>query len=421
MTFALRQPGRRRPRREDAFPLAYYVAVAAVLAAVDYPVWRVAVLALAAALQQVQVRIWGRLDATACAAGPAWRVVCSQMSYVTTIGLTVAVTGGVESPLLLTFITPYFAALAVLGRRETRLLLGTTALGICVFALSPHAWTGPELPRSIRAGLVVVSFLGVAALLAPLQSALRKRSEELSRAREELASEALARAHSLEQVGAKVAHELKNPLTALKALVQLGLRNPSESPSHGRLQVFEKEVTRMQAILHDYLSFSRPLQEVRPRRTELGPLVGDTLLVLSARADHAGVRLSSRGDATVEADPRRLKEALLNLVANAIEATPPGGVVDVEVRPSGDHAEIAVRDTGRGMPPETLRRLGIPFFTTREDGTGLGVVLARSVVVQHGGSLRYDSSPGKGTTVTATLPTRLASRCPDTVRAAGGG
>jgi signal transduction histidine kinase len=169
----------------------------------------------------------------------------------------------------------------------------------------------------------------------------------------------------------------------------------------------EREVTRMQEILQNYLSFTRPLQAARPRRVALGPLVSDTLIVLSARADEARVRLYAVGDATLDADPGRLKEALMNLVANAIEATPPGGEVVVEVRPAGDSAEsaeIVIRDTGRGMPAETLTRIGTPFFTTREDGTGLGVVLARSVIAQHGGSLRYDSEPGKGTSVSVTLP-----------------
>jgi two-component system, NtrC family, sensor histidine kinase HydH len=212
----------------------------------------------------------------------------------------------------------------------------------------------------------------------------------------------------LEQMGLKVAHELKNPLTALKALVQLGLRNPAEGPSHDRLALLEREVTRMQEILRSYLSSGRPLEELAPARVHLGPLVSDTLRVLSARAQAARVRLSSRGDALVEGDPRRLEEALLNLVANAIEATPPGGEVVVEVRPGADRIEIVVRDTGCGIAPETLRRLGTPFFTTREEGTGLGVALARSVIARHGGSLRYESEPGKGTTVTAKLPGRPA-------------
>ena len=213
------------------------------------------------------------------------------------------------------------------------------------------------------------------------------------------------RARRLEQAGVEVAHQLKNPLSAVKALVQLGLRDPAESASHQRLAVIEGEVARMQEILEGCLASSRT---PRPARTQvdLGALVSDTLLVLSARADGARVRVRSRGGASVEGDPRRLREALLNLVVNGIEATPPGGEVVVEVRPGDRQIEIAVRDTGRGMSPGTLRRIGRPFFTMRQGGTGLGVALARSVIAQHGGSLRYESAPGKGTTARATLPVR---------------
>ena len=87
----------------------------------------------------------------------------------------------------------------------------------------------------------------------------------------------------------------------------------------------------------------------------------------------------------------------------------------MDVRPSNDDIEIVIRDTGRGMPAETLRRIGTPFFTTRDDGTGLGVVLARSVIAQHGGSLRYDSEPGSGTRVRVTLP-RVATGARDAPR-----
>ena len=288
-----------------------------------------------------------------------------------------------------------------------------------LLAALPRAWTGPELPATVHAVLVGVAVLGVGALMTPADAMARRRRSDLARAREDMASDALTRAQTLEQIGTKVAHELKNPLTGIKALVQLGLRSPGEAASHERLEVVEREVTRMQEILQNYLSFTRPLQGVTPRHVELGTLVSDTLEVLSARADAARVRLYAQGDAAVEADPRRLKEALLNLVANAIEATPPGGEVDVAVRPAGDEAEIVIRDTGRGMEAETLRRLGTPFFTTRDEGTGLGVVLARSVIAQHGGSLRYESEPGQGTRVRVALP-RTAAGGRDGACASGG-
>jgi signal transduction histidine kinase len=218
--------------------------------------------------------------------------------------------------------------------------------------------------------------------------------------------DALARTLDVDRMDMKVAHELKNSLTAVKALVQLGSRNPAEAASHERLSLVERELTRMQETLRRYLSLGRPLEEIRPARIDLGQLVSDTLLLLAAQANDARVTLCSHGHAIVEADPRRLQEALVNLVTNGIEATPPGGEVVVHVRAGSDHAEIVVRDTGPGMPAETLHRLGTPFFTTREDGTGLGVVLARAVIVLHGGALHYESEPGNGTTVRATLPSR---------------
>src|SRR5207245_5283032 len=89
---------------------------------------------------------------------------------------------------------------------------------------------------------------------------------------------------------------------------------------------------------------------------------------------------------------------------NAIEACEQGGAVDLEVRRSDQRAEVIIADTGHGIAPDALSRLGTPFFTTREDGTGLGVVLARSVVVHHGGSLQFESNPGRGTRVTLELP-----------------
>jgi signal transduction histidine kinase len=403
------------PRREDVVPAAYYLVVCAVLASVGFPAWRIAVLALGAVLPRAQFYLLSsapgspRYDPKRCVnAGPetvAWWVLVTQSTLFVSTALAAAVTGGVRSPVLVTIVAAYASAASLVGDRvQTRILLGATAAAVVVLAALPRAWTGPELPGAVHAALVAVAVLGIGALMTPADAMARRRRSDLARAREEMASDALGRAQTLEQIGTNVAHELKNPLTGVKALVQLGLRNPAEAASHERLDVVEREVTRMQEILQNYLSFTRPLQEVAPRQVELGTLVSDTLEVLSPRADHARVRLYAQGDALVEADPRRLKEALLNLVANAIEATPPGGKVDVEVRPAGDGAEIVIRDTGRGMEATTLRRIGTPFFTTRDDGTGLGVVLARSVIAQHGGSLRYESEPGQGTRVRVALP-----------------
>lgn len=411
----LREPSRfRRAARqlggEDLFPLGYHLLLLGVLAAIGTAAWRLAAVAVGAALVQATgVARRHRAEVRQCVNASwdciAWRIAVGQLPVLAATGLSVAVTGGVRSPLLPTLLAPYVAASAVVGDRpQTRLLLGLTALSVALLALAPPAVAGPPPGGAAFALLAAASVLGIGALLAPVHAIIRRKRDELVRQRSDLAAEALARAESLEQIGAKLAHELKNPLTGVKALVQLGARNPAEAPSRERLEVVEREVTRMQEILQSYLSFTQPLQALAPRRVALGPLVSDTLVVLAPRADQAQVRLFAQGDAALEADPSRLREALLNLVANAIEASRPGGEVDVEVRPAPDAAEIVISDAGRGMTPEVLRRVGTPFFSTRDDGAGLGVVLARAAVDQHGGSMRYESEPGRGTRVTLRLP-----------------
>jgi signal transduction histidine kinase len=295
--------------------------------------------------------------------------------------------------------------------REARLSALTIGLGTLALALLPASLRGPQVPQPwamlLSATTIAFSLTILWLSLTALMEAYRSSDLQLQRTREEMANAAFARARSLEQIGAKVAHELKNPLAAIKGLVQLMARGPlarGEGREGARLAVVESEVTRMESILHDYLTFSRPMEELEPQAVELGKLAGEVLAVLEARSQSAGVTTRASGDATVHGDPRRLKEAMLNLVANALEATPPGGEVAVEVRESQHGALIEVRDTGRGMPHEVLVRVGTPFFTTRSAGTGLGVTLARAAFVQHGGELRYESAPGKGTTAIATVP-----------------
>jgi signal transduction histidine kinase len=174
----------------------------------------------------------------------------------------------------------------------------------------------------------------------------------------------------------------------------------------------------MRHVLDEYLSFSRPLEKLRLEPVSLGELVHEVIAVLAGRADEARVALGATGEAVVVADPRRLKEALLNLVANALEATQPGGRVTMTISSAGDLARVAVADTGVGMAPDVLERIGTAFFTTRESGTGLGVLLARAVFTQHGGGLTYQSVPGAGTTAVATLPATPPERSDVHVEAA---
>jgi len=145
---------------------------------------------------------------------------------------------------------------------------------------------------------------------------------QLGRAREEVVYRAVARAREMEQIGLKLSHELKNPLAAIKGLVQLSARAACDPDSAEQLHVVAAEVDRMESILKEYLSFSRPLESLQPQRMALGALADEVLSLMDARAASAGIALRRRGDAIIEADPRRLKDALFNLVATLSKRPP---------------------------------------------------------------------------------------------------
>ncbi len=325
-----------------------------------------------------------------------------------------ALTGGICSPLLPAALLPLSDLVIKNGwSRAVKTLLALVAAGLLVVALLPAQWVGPVVPQPAF-WMVLLAVLVTAGAWHTRYALLLTRTVsdsacQLGLAREEMVYRALARAREFEQIGLKLSHELKNPLAAIKGLVQLSARAACDPDSAEQLRVVATEVDRMESILKEYLSFSRPVEALQPQRVALGALADEVLTLMEARAATAGVALRRRGDAIIEADPRRLKDALFNLVGNALEATTSGGDVEVEINEVERSARIAVRDSGRGMAPEVLERLGTPFFTTRDEGTGLGVVVARATFAQHGGSLVYSSEPGRGTTALGTLPLKRSN------------
>jgi two-component sensor histidine kinase len=388
------------------FALALTSLVALVLLDARYPTWRVGALGalLLAPLATTHAMLWLRRG--------VWKKPCVALPAMAMLPLTgaLALTGGMTSPLTpLLFSAPI--AIFYYGRSRQSLWLVASLCGSAlVLAAMPESWSGPLLPHAHRVAIATTCLLFTAVRLyvsiTVLTDAYRHAGETLQRTREDVLEQATSRGRELDCIGSKVAHELKNPLAAIKALAQLLARNAKEEESRTRLAVITGEVTRMESILRDYLSFSRPLGDLRLGAVDLIALCNDTVAVVEARALTAGVTIERQGDgpAHVVADQQRLKEALLNLLSNALEATPTGGRVDVVIEPRAGKIDLLVRDTGRGIAPEHLARVGAPFFTTREGGTGLGVVLARSIVVQHEGTLSYESSPGRGTTARITLP-----------------
>lgn len=362
------------------------------------------------------------LTALAFFAEAAWlrRRGVSERWLFTSLALTLgaltlgaALSGGLSSPILPLLPTPVvvgFAAFEKSRRSVLMLALSLAALLLCA-ALAPSA-AFPGLPEPARGRMLLVSsvisllltWVGVVGLL----EAHSRVAAELERMRGDMLKEAERRATSVEHLGAQVAHEVKNPLAAARGLVQLVQRKPLEERDQERLAVVVREVDRALEILRDYLSFARPIGDLSLAPVDLAALLGDVAFVLEARAGERGVRLEIAAEsASVLADRQRLRDAVLNLALNAIQAMPSGGTLRLEARASDGRATISVLDDGVGMSDEQKARLGEQFASDTQGGTGLGVMLARAAARQHGGELSFESAPGKGTRATLEMPARM--------------
>lgn len=338
-----------------------------------------------------------------------------------TMLVSVCNTGGLASPLLVSSV-PLFIGISLHPILRRRRLFVATFLG----AFTGMAWlshsfmcrlTGPlaPTPTVASAEYVTIALASVAVTLISIYHigkgvtlAYERIALELAERREELCDENEGRTRALEGIAARLAHEVKNPLAAIKGLSTHVARNAEDPKVKERLSIVAAEAERLQEIVEGFLSFSRGLDDLQVGPTRPYEIARELSLLLETRAADAGVSLEVRGsrELTLNADNKKLRQALLNLVLNAMQASTRGATVTLEVAKScaDGAAVIRVMDRGAGMTPEILDRIRKPYFTTKESGTGLGIAVARGIIEQHGGSLRFESTSGRGTTATVVLP-----------------
>ena len=242
----------------------------------------------------------------------------------------------------------------------------------------------------------------------------RQKSLELADSHHEMAilSEELARAWRLAALGqaaANMAHQIGTPLNLISGYVQLLVQSsPPESASLDRLKAIQDQVAKVTAIVRAALDSSRS-PAIRHERTDLAALVRRVSQMAGPMLDDAGVQVEVVApDQTLNllADTVQLELAVLNLISNSVDAMTSGGKLTLRLARVGDRLRLDVEDTGSGIPPELLAQIFNPWVTTKKQGkgSGLGLSIARQVIVSHGGTIRVDSRPGPGAVFTIDLP-----------------
>ena len=211
-----------------------------------------------------------------------------------------------------------------------------------------------------------------------------------------------------------IAHEIRNPLFAIAGFANSLLRSPAlDASAREKAEIIGRESRRLEGILKSILNFARPM-DAAPGELDVNLVVRDTVAFLSLGcADNLCIELDLAPDLPLARGvPDLVKQCLVNLVKNGLEAMPDGGRLVVSTRMEREMVALAVADTGRGIPPENLDKIFNPFFTTKDQGAGLGLAMTRKIVEEAGGRVRLASTPGTGTTVTLLLAPVLAAEAP---------
>lgn len=383
----------------------------------------------------------------------AWTIILG-LALAALIGWLDQVTGN-ELEITAAYLVPIYWACRAVGRKAGLLLaLVCAAIATSADLMSGRVYAHPAivfwnglmllLIFSVAA-YAIAAFLGAYRSLVEAQQSLRDMNEHLEETvqvrtaalkseiaerqrleQEKLKAERLLERHeklaTLGTLTAGIAHEIRNPLTSLKARLYTLEKHLHAVPAARKdTDIITAEISRLERIVHDALSFARPAHPT------LQPLAADVVLreihgLMATSLESRAVQLVVEDDPglLVRADSGHLKQVLINLVRNAADAIEGAGTITMRARAAratlngqGTEAVILeVSDTGKGIPPEVERRLFDPFFSTKEGGTGLGLPMAARMMEQHGGRIEYQTCPGRGTTFGVVLPRAIDHTAP---------
>jgi signal transduction histidine kinase len=223
------------------------------------------------------------------------------------------------------------------------------------------------------------------------------------------AQEKLVRTEKLYAVGefsAGVAHEIRNPLTSIKLLVQT-IRNTGRSFSGNDIDVIDKEINRINRIIRSFLAFAKP-EKIEKRDVNIKEVLDDVLTITKPKMRQSGIQLIQKlpmATPIIYGNYDALKQVFLNLILNAMQAIDgDGGTIEVEAFADEKSLSVMIRDSGSGISEMDQKKIFDPFFTTKKEGTGMGLALTHNIIDEHSGRIDIESLPGKGTTIKVELP-----------------
>ncbi|WP_277714650.1 PAS domain-containing protein [Bacillus atrophaeus] len=225
----------------------------------------------------------------------------------------------------------------------------------------------------------------------------RKQTEELM-----LKSEKLSIAG---QLAAGIAHEIRNPLTAIKGFLQL--MKPTMEGNDHYFDIVFSELSRIELILSELLMLAKPQQHAYKEHLNLKKLISEVTALLETQANLNGIFIKTafqRESIFINGDQNQLKQVFINLIKNAVESMPDGGTVEIDTTEDEHSVHVTIKDEGEGIPEKVLKRIGEPFLTTKEKGTGLGLMVTFNIIENHQGTIQVDSKPDKGTAFKISFP-----------------
>ena len=365
---------------------------------------------------------WALYDAVKFARDPTLSVpqmIRFWLTVVLVLTVIILATGGLKSPFIVVYIPIMMIAAIAVGR--LRVFFAIASVPAVLITLMAIGWqTGdlrPLYPDFLKheivytvlaAGVLVVVIVNGGSLGTFMRQALDRSVRAAAEARSQALSLMFERNRELVSLSGALAHELKNPLTAIRGLSAVVSRKlPKESKEAEQMSVLMGEVERMGAILDEFLNFSRPAQGLSLDEVKPVTMIDD---VVTLHEPYAGKRdisfyVTIHSDRRLRCDQRKIKQVLVNLVQNALDATPDGGQIVFSVDDGEEGTLVfSVDDTGAGLPGEVSGRLFTPGTTTKSAGSGLGLTIARAITEQHGGSLTLENRPEGGCRAQFVLP-----------------